>query len=550
MRAPIRRVLALTARHRLMLAASVLLGALAIGAAIGLMATSGYLISRAALHPPILSLGVAIVGVRFFGVSRAVLRYLERLASHDATLRVIGTLRVRLFARLEPLVPAELGSLRVGDVLSRFVGDVDVLQGLMLRGLLPPAVALATSLLALAVAAAVSPIAALVLASALLLAGLAVPALARAASRAPAARLAAARAHLQAELVESLAAAPELVAFGASGAAVERIERADTQVARLERRHALVTAAGEASVTVLSGLAVVAVVVAAAQSLRSGELSGPLLGMLALLALASFEAVRPLPAAAQQRELGAAAARRVFELCDREPSVRDPGQPVTRSGPGRVRLEGVSCRYGPDAPWALESVDLELAPGEVVALVGPSGSGKSTLADLLVRFRDPDRGRITLDGVDLRELAQADVRRAIGLDGQSSHLFPTSIRENLRIARPGASDGELTDALRRAHVAQFVEQLPDGLDSEVGEEGELVSGGQRQRLALARALLADVKLLVLDEPTASLDEPTADRLVADLVAAARSAGVGLLLITHRAREAELADRIVALPASL
>ena len=545
---PVRRVLELARPHRAMLVASVALGALAVGAAIGLMATSGYLITRAAQHPPILSLGVAIVAVRFFGVARGVLRYLERLVSHDATLRVIGTLRVRLFARIEPLVPGSLGSLRLGDALSRFVGDVDALQGLLLRGLYPPAVAIATSLLALAIAAAAAPTAALVLAGSLGLAGVLLPAITARAVRSSAARVAAARARLGAELVESFAAAAELVAFGAETDAITRIERADRELARLERRGGLIAAVGEGAISLLSGVGVLAVIVVAAPAVERGSLSGPLLGMLALLALASFEAVRPLPAAAQQRALGAAAAARVFELCDREPSVRDPADPRRRTGPGRLQVHDVCARYGPDEPWVLEHLDLVVGPGEIVALVGPSGSGKSTLADLLVRFRDPQSGSITLDGIDLRALAQADVRRAIGLAGQGAHLFPTSIRENLRIARPGASDEELADALRRAHAWELVAGSPDGLSTPVGEEGGLVSGGQRQRIALARALLADVLLLVLDEPAASLDEPTADAIVAEVVATARAEGIGLLLITHRAAEAERADRVVELAA--
>ena len=225
---------------------------------------------------------------------------------------------------------------------------------------------------------------------------------------------------------------------------------------------------------------------------------------------------------------------------------RIPRAARVHSGPGDLSLRGVSMRYSAEAPLVLDGLDLDLPAGGIVALVGPSGSGKTTIANLLVRFRDPDAGAILLDGHDLREYAQADVRRVVGLAGQEAHLFPTSIRENLRIAQPDASDDELIEALGRARAWDWVSALPDGLDTHVGEDGGRVSGGERQRLALARAFLADVRLLVVDEPDAHLDEETADALVRDLLAAARAAGLGVLLITHRPVSPELVDRIAVL----
>jgi ATP-binding cassette, subfamily C, bacterial CydC len=279
---------------------------------------------------------------------------------------------------------------------------------------------------------------------------------------------------------------------------------------------------------------------------RSGALSGVELGMLALLAIASFEAVRPLPAAAEQLLAASTAARRVLDLTDREAPVQDPPAPRPLTGPGRIELRDVGLRYAAGAPVVLDGVDLEIPAGARIALVGASGSGKTTIARLLVRFLDPSAGAVLLDGHDLREYAQPDVRRTVGLAGQEAHLFPTSIRENLLIARPGAGDAELEDALRRARALDWVTSLPEGLATHVGEHGSRVSGGQRQRLALARALLADVRLLVLDEPDAHLDDENAEALVADLLEAARAAGLGILLITHRPVDPALVDRIVVL----
>jgi ATP-binding cassette, subfamily C, bacterial CydC len=539
------RIAALSRPHAARLAAAAVLGALAIGAGIGLLATSGYLISRAAQRPPILELSVAIVAVRFFGVSRAVLRYLERLAGHDATLRALGTMRARLFARLEPLVPGGLPGVRTGDLLSRFVADVDELQNLWLRAAGPMAVALLAGALAVAIAAVALPAAALVLAASLVTAGVALPAVGLTAARAASRRESPARARLQAELVEALAGAPELVAYGAADHAAARIDACDGALLRHRRRTALVSAFAEGAVTALAGLAVVGVLVVSVPAVSGGTLSGVFLGMLALLALGAFEAVRPLPTAAAHLAGTAQSARRVLDLTDRTPPVADPESPLAPPRAGHIRMRGVRARYG-DGHWVLDGADLELRPGRTVALTGPSGAGKTTLANLLVRFRDPDAGSVELDGADLRLYAQADVRRIVGLAGQDAHLFPTSIRENLRIARTDATDAELTDALRRAHSADWVASLPDGLDTRLGDGGTGVSGGQRQRLALARALLADVRVLVLDEPAAHLDAAAAAALTHELLQTARTEGIGVLLITHRRAGLDLADDVLEL----
>ena len=545
MRRPLVRIAGLARPQWPRLAAGALLGALAVLAGVGLLATSGYLISRAALQPPVLALGVTIVGVRFFGISRAVLRYLERLVSHDAALRAQSTLRVQLFARLEPLVPAGLPGIRAGDLLSRFVGDVDELQELWLRVAGPAAVALVAGVAAAVAAGLFLPAAGLALAVVLAVAGLGVPWLAERSAAEAAGRESSARAGLATELVDALAAAPELLAFGAEDEAAARVAACDDGLTALRRRSAMTLAGGEGVMVALSGIAAVAVLAAAVPAVHRGALEGVMLGMLALLALGAFEAVRPLPAAATQRPATAAAAARVLDLTDRTAPVADPAQPLEPVGRGRVELRGVRVSYDDEAP-VLDGIDLVLEPGQVTALTGPSGAGKTTLARLLVRFLDPQSGRVLLDGVDVRDHAQADVRQVVGLAGD--HIFPTSVRENLLIARPGAADAELEDALRRAHAWEWVAQRPGGLDAPVGEDGGLLSGGQRQRLALARALLADVRLLVLDEPAAHLDERAAGELVPELLRSARAAGVGVLLITHgRAGLAE-ADHVVRLEA--
>ena len=267
--------------------------------------------------------------------------------------------------------------------------------------------------------------------------------------------------------------------------------------------------------------------------------------MIALLALASFEAVQPLSAAARELFATLAAGQRLLTLMDREPTVNDPAEPALPPSPPLVlALENVGARYAFEERQVLDGFSLRLEPGRRIALVGESGAGKSTVANLVLRFLDPEQGRVVLGGRDLRELSQADVRRAVAVAAQDSHLFSTSIRENILVGRPEASHAELQSAIRRAGLEDLVEELADGWDTLVGEQGRELSGGQRQRVTLARALLADAPILVLDEPTAHLDSATAERLLRDILAA--TDGRSVLLITHRPEGLDLVDEVVVM----
>jgi ATP-binding cassette subfamily C protein CydC len=546
----LRAVVGLVQVPRSRISLAVGLGAATVMFGVGLMATAGYLISRAAERPAILSLMVAIVAVRCFGLGRPVLRYAERLVSHDVALRGLISVRERVYRRIEPLAPAQLGYYRSGDLLSRMVADVDGLQNLYLRGLQPPLVALVAGALSVGVAAAFAPLAGVVLAVGLLSCAIVLPALTAVVARRARSSQAAARGALGAAVIEVMDCSPEIVAFGQEQERLAELGRADRELVRLARRDALASGAAEGVGLLLTGATVAGVLAVAVSASAAGHLDRVMIAMLGLLALASFEAVTPLGSVARELSATLAAGRRVLELTDRQATIVDPPQPAAPPHwPFAVEFDDVRARYPGEPRPALDAFSLRLEPGEHVAIVGASGAGKTTAVNLLLRFLDPERGTVTLGGRDLRAYRQADIRSATSVAGQDSHLFSVSIRQNVALARPGATDEEIERALRRAAIWDWVSQLPEGLDTLVGEQGRELSGGQRQRIVLARAFMTDAHVLVLDEPTAHLDPETAQVLMEDVMR--QTEGMTVVLITHRDEGLDLVDRVVALePAGL
>ncbi|WP_162830971.1 thiol reductant ABC exporter subunit CydD [Amycolatopsis ruanii] len=484
-------------------------GALALLAGVALTATSGWLIAKASFQPPILTLTVAVVGVRAFGLGRAVLRYLERLITHDAAFRIAGQLRVRLWRGLVRLGPARTLGLRFGEGQRRLVADVDTVRDLLPRVVTPPLVAVLVLAGAIAVQTILLPVAGLVLAAAVLVGALAAPALALRLERRATTALAEGRRTVSAQVLGLFGAAAELIAFGAHRRRRKDLARADDRLAHQARRQAFGAGAADALITLVTGAAAVAGV-----GLATGSGIDPVLApVLALVPLALAEVLAMLPPVAQHWDPLRTSMDRIADVERSQP------QPPVAHGP--IAFEHA------DLGWTtpvLRDVDLRIPAGTHVAVVGPSGAGKSTLLAALLGFLPAQRGRLTTAA----EVAWAP---------QEPQLVSTTVAENLRLADPHADDDRLREALRLACL-----DLP--LDTVLGDAGSGLSGGQAQRLAVARALVAAPRadLVLLDEPTAHLDEPTARRLRANLRTAL--AGRTVVHVTHHAEEAAEADLVL------
>ena len=519
-------------------------GLLSSASVVALLACSAWLIVRAAEQPPILFLSMAVVGVRAFALARAFFRYLERLSGHDAAFRALAELRAGVYERLVPVAPDGLGRVRRGDLVSRVVSDVDAQQDVPLRVVQPLVVALVVSTLAVVGVWLLLPAAGAVLLGLLLLAFVA----GAVGSGLVSARADRELAPLRGELAERLnllvTRLDVLIAFDAADRAVADVAEAEEAFTRAARRRAASAGLAAAVLALCSGGAVWASLALGIPS--ADALGGPALGVLALVPLAVFEVAAAAPLAVQSARTALSSAQRLADL-DREASspalaTDDDVDPLAPDPSGSdLVLSGLSVSWpGSPAP-ALAHVSLELRAGERILVTGASGSGKTTLAHALVRFLDYS-GSYLVGGVEARTLPQARVRRLVGLVEQQPYLFDDTIRQNLLFARPIADDEELSSVLDRVGLGAWTASR-GGLDARVGERGSLVSGGQAQRLALARALLADFAVLVLDEPTASVDAPVADALLADLLAAAQ--GRTVVLIAHRVDPSLVFDRRVA-----
>ncbi|MGE3328480.1 MAG: thiol reductant ABC exporter subunit CydC [Acidimicrobiia bacterium] len=543
--------LARAGRRQLILAA--LLGALASATAVGLAATSAWLISRASQHPPVLHLMVGIVAVRAFGLARGLLRYGERLIGHDASFRVLGDLRVATVTRLEQILPARSDdprrSLATGELLARFVGDVESLQDLWVRLLLPYVGAFITALATVTLIGVLVPAAAVILAVTLASIAIAVPLVSIRLARDAGARLGPLRGEYQTGVLDLMSGATELAVYGVAPDRLERLEAMSVTMTQAEARSARAAGSGAALTAAASGVALWSAVWFGARAVQAGSLATVGLAVVALVPLAIHEIFAALPTAAQQLPALEVAASRVREMFDTEAAASEPDHPSSApSGPYGLRARGLSARWSLSSPEVLRDIDLDIAAGSTTLVVGRSGSGKSTLAAVMLRLLDPSAGVIELVGLDrsiaLSAMAGDDVRAITGWCAQDAYIFDSTIEANIRLALPDATDKEIVRSVRRAGLMDWVESLPEGLSTMVGEHGGLISGGQRQRIALARVLLTDRQILVFDEPTEHLDEDAAIALARDIVS--ETSGRTVIIVTHRPELFPTVDSVIRL----
>ncbi len=526
-------------RHILL---ALILSTLTITSHIGLMATSAYLLARAALHPPVLDLMVAIVGVRFFGLSRAVFRYLERYVSHDVTFRVLSQIRVKFYQGLEPLAPARLLNFRSGDLLSRIVADVEIQQNLFLRVFAPPFVALLVLLGYGFFLARYDARFTVILAACFLVGGLGIPWGIKGLSRGVGRQLVDLKAELNTQVADTLFGIRELMAYGQVQAYLDRIQRTDKKLMHSQRRIAWLSGFSSAMMGVIANLGLWLILVLGILLVEKGKLSGVNLGMLALGTFSSFEALFPLALVPHHLEKNQAAADRLLELIEAEPAVKNMETLSPRPNGLDIIFTDVFFRYNQDEPYALNNLSFRLPAQGKVAIVGPSGAGKTSVVNLLLRFWEYDLGRVEMGGYSLREYTQENARSLMGVVTQRTHLFNATIRENLFLAKPEGTEEELIKASQQAKLHDFILSLPQGYDSLVGEGGFQLSGGQRQRLAIARVLLKNAPILILDEAMAGLD-PLTEREVLDEVYQLME-GRTTLVITHRLTGLEKMDEIL------
>jgi ATP-binding cassette subfamily C protein CydCD len=595
----LKRLLHLMAPFSGLVLLATVLGVATIASGIGLMTTSAYLISAAALQPSIAALQVAIVGVRAFGLSRGVFRYLERYVSHNTTFRLLAQLRVNFYRAVEPLAPARLTDQRSGDLLSRVTNDIESLENFYVRALAPPLVAILVFGLMTIFMARFHPSLALALLAFLLVAGAGIPALVLSFSRDSGRQVIDLRSALNVALIDGIQGMADLKIFGAERSQAAEVNRLSQSLGEAQKRLARAGGLQSALTNLLSNLGAWTILILAIPLVASDQLEGVYLAALVLGALSSFEAVLPLPLAAQNLEGNLKAAQRLFDLSDAEPEIRDPSHPslipqrielsvqdlrfrypewqplcsprykvlntenslqseqifgrgsfdrlrtgfrgISRINPFPIR--GIRVHPRP-IPYVLDGISFNLCKGSRIAIVGPSGAGKTTLVNLLLRFWEYREGQIQLGGKDIRDYRQEDLRQIMAVVSQNTFLFNASVRENLLLAKPEATEEEVVRAAEGAQIHAFIQSLPQGYDTRIGEQGFRLSAGERQRLAIARGLLKGAALLILDEPTAHLDALTEQAVLQAIFA--RTEGRATLLITHRLASLERMDEILVL----
>jgi len=526
------------------------LGWLAVMASVGLLALSGWFISAAAFAGLTLSTAHLFnffypsIGVRLFAATRTLARYGERITNHDVTFRILASLRVWIYRKIEPLAPARLMQYRSADILNRIVSDIDALDNLYVRTLSPSVVAILTILMVVGLLAFFDTWMAGYTLLFLLISAILIPLLAAKAGAETGRKLVLQTTILRIRIVESIQGMAGLMLFHAWNRQVESLRSESQALLQIQKRMGNLRGFFAAATILMSGMATLTVLIIGIDRIETGTLDGTNLALVVFAVLASFEALAPLPLAYQYMGQTHQAGNRLTELVQGEPLITFPTTPDALIKQYDIRFDHIDFHYAQTENQVLKDFNLHIEQAQHVAVLGETGAGKSTLVNLLARFWDPSRGHIQIGGHDIRGLTEPSLRQTIGIAPQNAHLFHTTLHANLTLARPEADMATIQSALQKAQLLEWVQSLPHGLNTWIGEGGRTISGGQARRLILARLFLQDSPIWVLDEPLEGLDPNTRAELMPTLLQAAQ--GRTLVVITHLSSHLNLFDQIIIL----
>lgn len=537
------RLLKIASDYKLWMISASAIGFLTIGSSIGLMMTSAYIIAKAALHPSIAELQVGIVGVRFFGIARGVFRYVERYLSHETTFRLLAKFRVWFYESILPLFPSKLLKYKSGDLLTRAVNDVENLEHIFVRVIAPPFVAFFVLILMLFLLGSFSFVYSLILLLSFLFAGIGLPLLTYKLSKHTGSKLVGLQARMNELTLDQTQGLGELLVFNQVGNFRNKFTSTQNEIKKLQRKNAMISGLNESLIGLIMSISVILILIASVPKVNNGYLEGVYLSVLVLGVMASFEALLPLPTAIQFWEQSIKSADRLFEITDVKPVSKSDNLDFQKPKRFSITFDSVKFGYTTDK-LIYNKLNFTVPEKTFTAVVGASGSGKSTLINLLTKFWDYQAGKILLGDTELQHIPQTELRKYISVLPQTTHLFNLSVKENIRFAKPEATDGEVYAAAQKANIHEFILSLPNQYDELVGEQGMKLSGGERRRIAMARAFLRNSPILICDEPTSDLDSINEEKIINTLYEYSKTSTV--LIITHRLFHLEKANRILVM----
>ncbi len=526
------------------MALSALLGFLTIGSGIGLIMTSAYIIAKAALHPSITEIQVAIVGVRFFGITRGIFRYFERLVSHDTTFRLLARFRIWFYEKLEPLAPARLQQYKSADLHNRIVSDVETLEHIFTRVIYPPLVALLISLLMFVLLAQFSIYLGLIVIIFHILAGIVVPLASRPFSKGVGGELVHIRNQINIMVVEGIQGITELILLNYAETHQKKLLQLQNRYLELERKSTFISHLNETLIGILTSAAVLLTLIKGISLVNVSLLDGVYLPVIVLGVMASFEAIINLPAVFHQTEKSIESGKRLYDIIDAEPQVKDKVSKKINIKQYDVHFKNLVFTYPESSVIALNDLSFFIPEKSNAAIIGASGAGKTTIFNLLLRFYEFSQGEITIGGQDIRLMPQDEVRQLFGVVSQQTYLFNGTVKENLLLACSDAEDEDLIYVLESAELWDTVRQLPNGINTYIGDQGLRLSGGERQRLSIARALLKNAPILLFDEAASSLDINTEKKILQTFWNISRDKTA--IIISHRLDDFENIDQVIRL----